>query len=211
MTYSDLKNLDFKNTASWPLAAKVGACVLIVVVLLVAGYFASIKGKLQERDDLDIQIRSLVATFTIKQAKASNLEAYKAQLAEMEDILRNLLCQLPNKTEMADLLVDISQTALSTGLDTQLFRPDAEVMKTFYAERPIALRMLGTYHQFGEFVSGVASLPRVVILTMHDISLKPAANDKSGRLLLEGTARTYRYVEDEEQLASGSCRARDLR
>jgi len=211
MTYSDLKNLDFKNTASWPLAAKVGACVLIVVVLLVAGYFASIKGKLQERDDLDIQIRSLVATFTIKQAKASNLEAYKAQLAEMEDILRNLLRQLPSKTEMADLLVDISQTALSTGLDTQLFRPDAEVMKTFYAERPIALRMLGTYHQFGEFVSGVASLPRVVILTMHDISLKPAANDKSGRLLLEGTARTYRYVEDEEQLASGSCRARDLR
>ncbi len=201
MTYSDLKNLDFKNTASWPLAAKVGACVLIVVVLLVAGYFASIKGKLQERDDLDIQIRSLVATFTIKQAKASNLEAYKAQLAEMEDILRNLLRQLPSKTEMADLLVDISQTALSTGLDTQLFRPDAEVMKTFYAERPIALRMLGTYHQFGEFVSGVASLPRVVILTMHDISLKPAANDKSGRLLLEGTARTYRYVEDEEQVA----------
>jgi len=101
---------------------------------------------------------------------------------------------------MADLLVDISQTALSSGLETQLFRPDAEVMKTFYAEKPIALRMLGTYHQFGQFVSGVASLPRVVILTMHDISLKPAANDKGGRLLLEGTARTYRYVEDEEQL-----------
>jgi len=200
MTLNDLRTLDFKNTASWPLPAKVGACILIVVVILVIGYFASIKQKYQDRDGLDLQVRGLVDTFTTKQAKASNLEAYKEQLATMEEILRNLLRQLPSRTEMADLLVDISQTALSTGLETQLFRPDAEVMKTFYAEKPIALRMLGTYHQFGEFVSGVASLPRVVILTMHDISLKPAANDKGGRLLLEGTARTYRYVEDEEQL-----------
>lgn len=201
MTFSDLRSLDFNNTASWPFPAKFGACTLIIIVILVIGYFASIKGKIEQRDALNIQVEGLVETFKTKQAKASNLEAYKAQLAEMEDILRNLLRQLPSKTEMADLLVDISQTALSTGLETQLFRPDAEVMKTFYAEKPIALRMLGTYHQFGEFVSGVASLPRVVILTMHDISLKPAANDKTGRLLLEGTARTYRYVEDEETAA----------
>jgi type IV pilus assembly protein PilO len=198
MTYNDLKSLDFNNTGGWPFPVKIGTCVLIIAVILTIGYFAMIKGKLEERDGLTLQVNGLVDTFATKQAKASNLEAYKAQLAEMEDILRNLLRQLPSKTEMADLLVDISQTALSTGLETQLFRPDAEVMKTFYAEKPIALKMLGTYHQFGEFVSGVASLPRVVILTMHDISLKPAANDKSGRLVLEGTARTYRYVEDEE-------------
>src|SRR5678815_399625 len=119
----------------------------------------------------------------------------------MKEILRQMLRQLPSKTEMPDLLVDVSQTALSTGIDNQKFTPGAETVKEFYAEKPIALRMVGTFHQFGSFVSGVASLPRVVILTMHDISLRPqASSDKNaaGLLLLEGTVKTYRYVDEAE-------------
>jgi type IV pilus assembly protein PilO len=117
-----------------------------------------------------------------------------------------MLRQLPSKTEMPDLLVDISQTALSTGIDNQKFEPGAEAVKEFYAEKPINLRMVGTYHQFGSFVSGVASLPRVVILTMHDISLRPKEpaagkglpTTVAGDLVLEGTVKTYRYVDEDE-------------
>jgi type IV pilus assembly protein PilO len=113
-----------------------------------------------------------------------------------------LLRQLPSKTEMPELLVDISQTALSAGLHSDLFKPGAESIKEgFYAEKPIQLRMTGTYHQFGAFISGVAALPRVVILTMHDVSLKPIAG---GQLSLEGTVRTYRYVEEDESEGAGA-------
>src|SRR6185437_13572862 len=123
---------------------------------------------------------------------------YRKQLEDMKEMLRTMLRQLPSKTEMPDLLVDISQTALAAGIVVDLFQPGAEIVKEFYAEKPIQLKMLGTYHQFGTFISGVASLPRVVILTMHDVSLKPA----SGQLLLEGTVKTYRYVDDEEAAAA---------
>jgi type IV pilus assembly protein PilO len=118
-----------------------------------------------------------------------------------------MLRQLPSKTEMPDLIVDISQTALATGLTSELFRPGPETPKEFYAEKPIALRMVGSYHQFGAFVSGVASLPRVVILTMHDISLKPKnPNQRAGirrdiPLELSGTVKTYRYLDEEEPSA----------
>ncbi len=117
----------------------------------------------------------------------------------MKVILNSMLRQLPSKNEMSDLIVDVSQTALASGIDNELFEPGAEILKEFYAEKPISLRMVGKYHQFGAFVSGVASLPRVVILTMHDISLKPVGDGESGQLLLEGTARTYRYLDEEEQ------------
>jgi type IV pilus assembly protein PilO len=131
----------------------------------------------------------------------------------MKEMLRTMLRQLPSKTEMPDLLVDISQTALAAGIVVDLFQPGGEVVKEFYAEKPIQLKMLGTYHQFGTFISGVASLPRVVILTMHDVSLKPqkaaagaaaasAAPPAAGQLTLEGTVKTYRYVDDEEAAAA---------
>ena len=121
-----------------------------------------------------------------------------------------MLRQLPSKTEMPDLIVDISQTALATGLTTELFQPGPETPKEFYAEKPISLRMVGSYHQFGAFVSGVASLPRVVILTMHDISLKPRSNANGGGirrdvpLELSGTVKTYRYLDEEEPAASAA-------
>ena len=128
----------------------------------------------------------------------------------MRELLRQMIRQLPSKTEMPDLLIDVSQTALSSGIDNELFEPGPEVAKEFYAEKPITLRMKGTYHQFGAFVSGVASLPRVVILTMHDVSLTPVAKEgapaarsgnsaqSAGTLVLEGTVKTYRYLDDEE-------------
>ena len=117
--------------------------------------------------------RDLRTEFETKQGRAANLEPLKQQLAQMEQQLQQMLRQLPSKTEMPDLIVDISQTALATGITNELFQPGPEAPKEFYAEKPIALRMVGTYHQFGAFVSGVASLPRVVIMTMHDISLTP--------------------------------------
>src|SRR5690606_30764070 len=145
---------------------------------------------------------------------AVNLEPLKAQLAEMEIMLQQMLRQLPSKTEMPDLIVDVSQTALASGIENELFQPGPEAMREFYAEKPIALRMVGSYHQFGAFVSGVASLPRVVIMTMHDISLKPrqdAARGRqqqtafgSGALVLEGTVKTYRYLDEDEVAAQSA-------
>ena len=122
----------------------------------------------------------------------------------MQELLETMFRQLPGRTEMDKLLVDVSQTALGAGIDVQLFQPNAEAFHDFYAERPISVRMLGDYHQFGEFVSGVASLPRVVILTMHDISLRRAeargagASGGDGRLILEGIVKTYRYIDEDE-------------
>jgi type IV pilus assembly protein PilO len=147
---------------------------------------------------------ALLADFEFKQQKAANLEAYEKQLVDMQELLTTMFRQLPNRTEMDKLLVDVSQTALAAGIEVQLFEPQAETFNDFYAERPIVIRMLGDYHEFGEFVSGVAALPRVVILTMHDISLKRAGASQSrygsseGRLILEGRVKTYRYVDEEE-------------
>ncbi len=203
MKLDDIRNLDMNNAGGWPMPLKVGACVLVILLIPTIGYFVSFKGQQEQVKSLKTQEESLLMTFASKQAKAANLEAYRQQLADMEIVLQNLLRQLPGKTEMADLLVDISQTALSTGIDTELFEPQTEVPREFYAEQPIRLRMKGTYHQFGQFVSGVASLPRVVILTMHDIQLR-SEQVAAGRLVLEGTVRTYRYLDDEEAAAAGS-------
>ena len=168
-----------------------------------------IKAKIEQLELVQNLENSLRIDFEAKQAKAANLESYEIQLAEMQELLETMFRQLPSKTEMDKLLVDVSQTALGAGIDVQLFQPNAEAFHDFYAERPISVRMLGDYHQFGEFVSGVASLPRVVILTMHDIALRRAtdrdvgANAGDGRLILEGTVKTYRYIDEEEAAAAG--------
>jgi type IV pilus assembly protein PilO len=199
----DLNNLDFQRMGGWPTPVKAVFCVLIVVLIIGIGWWWKVQPKREELRTKEAQESELLQQFEYKQSKVVNLDAYRAQLEEMKEILRQMLRQLPSKTEMPDLLVDVSQTALSTGIDNQKFEPGPEQVKEFYAEKPIALRMVGTYHQFGSFVSGVASLPRVVILTMHDISLKPQATDNktgvpSGTLVLEGTVKTYRYVDEEE-------------
>jgi type IV pilus assembly protein PilO len=147
-----------------------------------------------EADELDLR-----SQFENKQQRAANLDAYKAQLAEMERSFGAMLRQLPGKTEVPNLLVDISQTGLSAGLQEKLFQPAKEETKGFYAELPIKIRLVGSYHQFGSFVSGIAALPRIV--TLHDIEIKPVGTGKDAgydNLTMDITAKTYRYIEDAE-------------
>ena len=196
-----LSDLDFNNIGSWPQQAKVVFCVLLAAFILIMAYLLLIRGKVDELRGLESQESTLRKQFEDEQGKAANLEPLRQQLAQMEQVLQQMLRQLPSKTEMPDLIIDISQTALSSGLANELFQPGPESPKEFYAEKPIALRMLGNYHQFGAFVSGVASLPRVVILTMHDISLKPKEGKggvNRGALELSGTVKTYRYLDEKE-------------
>ena len=196
-----LSDLDFNNIGSWPQQAKVVFCVLLAAFILIMAYLLLIRGKVDELRGLESQESTLRKQFEDEQGKAANLEPLRQQLAQMEQVLQQMLRQLPSKTEMPDLIIDISQTALSSGLANELFQPEPETLKEFYAEKPIQLRMVGNYHQFGAFVSGVASLPRVVILTMHDISLKPKEGKggvNRGALELSGTVKTYRYLDEKE-------------
>jgi len=201
---SDINTLDFNNTGAWPKEAKIGAGVLAALVIVALGWTLMIRDKTTQLESLEGQEQTLRKDFEERAAKAANLEPLKAQLVQMEVMLRQMLRQLPSKTEMPDLIVDISQTALATGISTELFQPGGEAVKDFYAEQPISLQMTGTYHQFGSFVGGVASLPRVVIMTFHDISLgpKPAQQGQaalpSGALALSGTIKTYRYLDETE-------------
>ena len=199
---NELRDLDFNDIGSAPTSVRYVILTFLLVIILGIGYFLLIKAKTQQLESVQQRELTLRAEFENKQEKAANLEAYEAQLAEMQELLETMFRQLPGRTEMDKLLVDVSQTALGAGIDVQLFQPNAETHHDFYAERPISIRMLGDYHQFGEFVSGVASLPRVVILTMHDISLRPATSQDigggDGRLILEGSVKTYRYIDEEE-------------
>lgn len=201
-----LKDLDFNNTGAWPREFKIGAAALLGLVLLGLLWWFFTRDKGDELETLERQETGLRDEFANEQGKAANLEPLKQQLAQMEQQLQQMLRQLPSKTEMPDLIVDISQTALATGISNELFQPLPELPKEFYAEKPIRLRMVGTYHQFGAFVSGVASLPRVVIMTMHDIALRPRNSSKDpavgiregSPLELAGTVKTYRYLDEEE-------------
>ncbi|TZF88566.1 type 4a pilus biogenesis protein PilO [Cognatilysobacter lacus] len=201
----DIKSLDFSNIGSWPREAKAVFCAVIGIMIIALFWFLFIGDKRDELSSLESKEKELRTTFETKQGQAANLGALKQQLVQMEQQLQQMLRQLPSKNEMPDLIVDISQTALATGISNELFQPGEEQPKDFYAEKPIALRMVGTYHQFGAFMSGVASLPRVVIMTMHDISLKPknppvgnAGGANNGLLELSGTVKTYRYLDEDE-------------
>ncbi|MFC0677003.1 type 4a pilus biogenesis protein PilO [Lysobacter korlensis] len=204
----NLKELDINNIGAWPRQAQIGFAAIVALVIIGLWWYLFISDKRTELEDLERQETDLRAEFETKQGRAANLEPLKLQLAQMEQQLQQMLRQLPSKNEMPDLIVDISQTALATGITNELFQPGPEEPKEFYAEKPIALRMVGSYHQFGGFVSGVASLPRVVIMTMHDIQLKPRGESKTGEgitvnapLELSGTVKTYRYLDEEEVAA----------
>jgi len=195
MNMQDLNELDLNNIGMWPAPIK-AVLILILCVGIGAGYY-----KMHTEDQLvglEKQQKSeqkLRKTFEKKQAKAVNLERFKAQLEEMKQSFGTMLRQLPNKTEVAELLVDVSQTGLATGLEFELFDPQGEKRKEFYAELPIKIKVKGTYHQFGAFISGLASLPRIV--TIHDISIKPKGKKSGGALVMEATAKTYRYLDEE--------------
>ena len=198
----DLRSLDTRNPGAWPFPIKMAACVLLALAIIGAAWYFFVADRRTELEGLVAQEGTLKAEFEDKQGRAANLEPLKQQLAQMELMLQQMLRQLPSKNEMPDLIVDVSQTALASGISNELFQPGPETAKEFYAEKPISLRMVGTYHQFGAFVSGVASLPRVVIMTMHNISLTPRPG-KPGLLVLQGTIRTYRYL-DEDEIAAAS-------
>jgi type IV pilus assembly protein PilO len=205
--FNDIRNLDRNNVGGWPQSVKIFFTVLLFAIVMLAGWYFYVSAQQDSLTSLAAKEDQLKQEFSTKQAKAVNLEALQQQLDEMQDMLRQLLRQLPSKTEMPELLVDISQTAQAAGLVPEVFQPGPETPKDFYAEKPITLRLTGTYHQFGTFISGVASLPRVVILTLHDVSLTPKTPSKGdaagdGRLVLEGTVKTYRYLDDEESAAA---------
>ncbi len=192
MNLSDLNNLDFSEIGNWPVAAKVGLIGVLCLIILGGGYWFDTKEQLAELERHEGKEQELKSVFSTKAKKAANLDKYKKQMKEMEQSLGAMLRQLPSKTEVAELLVDVSQTGLASGLEFELFKPEPERPLEFYAELPIKLRVKGTYHEFGDFVSGVAALPRIV--TLHDFSIQP----KGDELTMEATAKTYRYLEEGE-------------
>lgn len=197
MNLSDLNDLDFNDIGGWPVPAKAAAILLVCVLILGAGYYFDTSDQLLELERHERTERDLKQTFKTKANKAANLDAYKQQMADMKQSFGAMLKQLPSKTEVAELLVDISQTGLASGLEFELFKPLGEVPLDFYAELPIQLRMNGDYHEFGSFVSGVAALPRIV--TLHDFTISPG---KEGSLVMTATAKTYRYLDDDEAAAA---------
>lgn len=195
MKLSDLNELDFNNIGNWPMAAKAIAILLICSVALFTGYYFDTKDQIDILEAAQNKEKELKRTFETKQAVAANLEDYRAQMKEMEQTFGALLLKLPGKTEIAELLVDVNRIGMESGLKFELFKPGLEVPKDFYAEFPINIKVTGTYHQFGEFASGVAALPRIV--TIHDLSI---TDNQKGELLMQATANTYRYLEKEEQM-----------
>ena len=190
----NLSELDFSNLSKWPTALKVALILIACAAVAAAGFFLDIKGQIAKLERSERQEVSLKQEFESKQAKAVNLAAYKQQLKDIEESFGAMLRQLPSKTEVEGLLVDISQTGLASGIEFQLFKPESERYIDFYAELPIKMKMTGTYHEFGNFVSGVAALPRIV--TLHDISI--TKDSKSDRLTMDVTAKTYRYLDETE-------------
>ncbi len=197
MNLNELNELDLSNIGVWPGPVKLVLVLLVCVLVGIGGYYLDIEEQLNRLSNIEKSEIELRRTFEVKQAKAANLDAYRKQLEEMKQSFGAMLRQLPNKTEVADLLVDVSQTGLAAGLEFELFKPAAEVPREFYAELPIQVKVTGQYHEFGDFISGLAALPRIV--TIHDIRIKERKKDGSSKLLmLEATAKTYRYLDDEE-------------
>lgn len=190
----ELDQLDLADVARWPAAARAVVILFLMGGVIFLGYWFHTKDQLLELDQAEQQELDLRVIFEKKAQQAANLEAYEKQLEEMRESFGAMLRQLPNKTEVADLLVDVSQTGLASGLEFELFQPQAENPREFYAELPISIRVIGEYHEFGNFVSGVAALPRIV--TLHNVNINRAGNNL---LSMDLTAKTYRYLENEER------------
>lgn len=209
--FNELRNLDFRNPGSWPVPARVIAYVVIFAFVVLIGYYFWLSDYKQELTQAQKQEITLKQQFEKKAAEASHLDIYKAQIEQMRRSFGTMLRQLPGKTEIPSLLQDISQTAQIDGLKQDLFKPENEIIKDFYAEKPIKIQIEGSYHQFGKFVSDLAALPRIV--TVHDVTIKPKGNTGNGAdLVMSLTAKTYRYLEqNEEQAAKKPARGRARR
>jgi len=193
----ELQSLDVNDIGRWPLVFRVAVIVLVFVAVTFAGiWFTIVKDKAPVLQRAQAEEQELRVTFENKQRKAANYDAYKAQLAQIEQSFGTMLRQLPGETEIPSLIVDISQTGLAAGLQEKLFQPQAEVPRDFYAEKPIKIRLTGGYHEMANFVSGIAALPRIV--TLHDINITQEQKGEFDSLSLEVTAKTYRYIEEAE-------------
>lgn len=203
-----LRSLDAKDVGRWPFVFRAITVALIFVVVAVGGtYYFVWRDMIPQLERVQQQEQDLRATFESRQRLAANLDAYRHQLAEVEQTFGAMLRQLPGETEVPSLLVDISQTGLAAGLEERLFQPMGEASREAYSELPIRMQVVGTYHELGTFVSGVVALPRIV--TLHDITLRPEAqragqaaprggqaSAPQGKLVMDLTAKTYRYIED---------------
>lgn len=193
----DINNLDPNNPGVWPTAFKIVVFAIVFAALVYAGWHFDITQLREELAGLKQKEAEQIQILEIRQKKVANLDALKDQMKEMEQSFDDMLRQLPNKTEVADLLIDISQTGLAAGLEFKLFEPKGETPREFYAELPINISIVGDYHQFGEFVSGIAALPRIV--TTHDIQIQPLGADAPAErpLSMTAIAKTYRALEEE--------------
>jgi type IV pilus assembly protein PilO len=192
----ELQSLDANDVGRWPLPFRVA--VIVIVFVLVTGlgqYWFIIKDKAPQLERKRAEEVDLRITFENKQDKAANYQAYEDQLEEIKESFGTMLRQLPGETEIPSLIVDISQTGLAAGLQEKLFVPQPEIPKDFYAEKPIKIRLTGSYHEIGNFVSGIAALPRIV--TLHDINITPESTEGFDNLSMEVTAKTYRYIDEE--------------
>jgi len=191
-----MQSLDTNDIGRWPLLFRSVLIVIIFFAVSVGGSYQFVyRSKATTLKTAEAKEVELKQTFEAKQRRAANLNAYKAQLKEMEVSFGAMLRQLPSRTEVPSLLVDISQTGLAAGLEERLFQPSGEIKKDFYAELPIKIRLQGGYHDLAQFVSGIAALPRIV--TLHDVSIQPEKNAGGNSLVLDVTAKTYRYLEEE--------------
>lgn len=207
MTFEELQDqLDLNNIGNAPAPIKAGVIVALCIAILLAGLWFHTRVQGENLDRIKADETKLLAEFKLKADQAAKLELYKEQLAEMEATFGALLRQLPEKTDVESLIVDVSQTALASGLEVKKFQPSEEVKKGFYAELPIDLQVTGSYHELATFISGVAALPRIV--TIHDMQLSPVPSENrennelgsSGqKLKMVSTAKTYRYLKEEEQ------------
>ena len=196
----DIRSLDPNDPGRWPLPVRAGTVGLCFVILsAVLFYFFVWSDQKPRLDQSTAEEQELRNTFKFKHSKAVNLAVYQQQLADIERSFGALLRQLPGKTEVPNLLVDISQVGVGAGLEEKLFQPSAEVKKDFYAELPIKIKLSGSYHQMGQFVSGIAALPRIV--TLGELTIKPDTKDAYDVLSFELTAKTYRYLDDAEVAA----------
>ena len=192
----ELQSLDANDVGRWPLVFRVGVIAIVFVLVVGAGiYYTIIEDKAPALERVRQEEQTLRDVFENKQRKAANFDAYKTQLAQMEQSFGTMLRQLPGETEIPSLIVDISQTGLAAGLQEKLFVPQAEVPRDFYAEKPITISLSGGYHEIANFVSGIAALPRIV--TLHDINISPEDPAEYDVLTLAVTAKTYRYIEEE--------------
>jgi type IV pilus assembly protein PilO len=192
----ELQSLDVNDVGRWPLPFRIAVIVMVFAVVSGLGvYWFIVQDKAPQLSRVQEEEKQLRVTFENKQRKAANYDAYKAQLSQIEQSFGTMLRQLPGETEIPSLIVDISQTGLAAGLQEKLFVPQGEVPRDFYAEKPIKIRLTGSYHEIGNFVSGIAALPRIV--TLHNINITQEEKGKFDSLSLEVTAKTYRYLDEE--------------